>query len=273
MPAHRQQRVVAVRAAGAACGAVRPADGGEQRLVGPGAHVGAGLDAGGRPVLVGPLQRFDPAVHRGQQPVLLVHHALPHGALDEQVARRLRAVGGPVLHAARLDLHPQDVVVGHGLLPGRAALERRLEEHPETAAHPETEGVLELRGRSPAVGILIGGRVRLVRYVQLPQRDPAQHAVLRGAARQGVPGALDRAEEQRARFEPAEEVPVALFRRVDGEQVQGTAHDEPHHLRPFQVQAAQAGGVDGRAETAERVEHRVGLLVGLVEGGGRRGYG
>ncbi len=71
--------------------------------------------------------------------------------------------------------------------------------------------------------------------------------------------ALDRAEQQGARFEAAEEVPVPLLRRVDGEQVEGSAGDEPQHVRALQGHAAQTGAVDGRAEAAQRVGHRVEL--------------
>ena len=71
-------------------------------------------------------------------------------------------------------------------------------------------------------------------------------------------GSLDRAEQQRARFETAEEMPVPLLDDVDREQVQGPAGDEPQHLRPLQRHTAQAGVVDRRAESAQRVDHRVG---------------
>jgi hypothetical protein len=76
-----------------------------------------------------------------------------------------------------------------------------------------------------------------------------------------VLGAFDRAEQQRPRFEAAEEVPVPLLGGVDREQIQGPAHHEPQHLRPLQRQAAQTGAVDGRAKAAQCVGHRVALAL------------
>lgn len=74
-----------------------------------------------------------------------------------------------------------------------------------------------------------------------------------------MPRAVHRAEQQRARLETAEEVPVPLLGGVDREEIQRPADDEPQHLRPLQRQAAQPGAVDGRAEAAQRVGHRVDL--------------
>lgn len=74
--------------------------------------------------------------------------------------------------------------------------------------------------------------------------------------------ALDRAEQQRARFEPAEEVPVPLGHRVDREQVERAADHEPQHLRPVQREAAQAGAVDVLPEPAERAHDRIGAGLG-----------
>lgn len=77
-------------------------------------------------------------------------------------------------------------------------------------------------------------------------------------------GSRDRAEQQRARFEAAEVVPVALLGGVDREQVHGAGHDQPQHVRPFEVQAGEAGAVDRGAHAAERAEHVVALGGGLL---------
>lgn len=102
--------------------------------------------------------------------------------------------------------------------------------------------------------------------VQLAQRNPAQLALLRGFARQGVLRALDRAEQQRARFEAAETVPVALLGGVDGEEVQRPVHDEPQYVRPFQRHAGESGVVGWSAEGAEGVDHRTGAVRGRGKG-------
>lgn len=73
-------------------------------------------------------------------------------------------------------------------------------------------------------------------------------------------GARDRAEQQRPRFETAEMVPVALLRRVHGEQVQGARGDQPQHLRTLQVEAVESGAVDRRPHRAERAEDDVALV-------------
>ncbi len=77
------------------------------------------------------------------------------------------------------------------------------------------------------------------------------------AGDQGVLGAGDRAEQQRARLQPAQVVPVALLGGVHRVQVQGAGRDQPQHLRTLQVQAAQTGAVEPRAERAERPEDEV----------------
>ncbi|TQK50865.1 hypothetical protein FBY35_1225 [Streptomyces sp. SLBN-118] len=74
-----------------------------------------------------------------------------------------------------------------------------------------------------------------------------------------MPGALDRAQQERARLQAAQEVPVALLGGVDGEEIQGPADHEPQHVRPLQLQTAQTGAVDGRAQTAQGMGHRVAL--------------
>lgn len=73
-------------------------------------------------------------------------------------------------------------------------------------------------------------------------------------------GPGDRAEQQRARFEAAQVVPVALLDGVDREQVQGAGGHQPQGLRAFEVQAGVAGAVQGRAHGAERTEDEVALL-------------
>lgn len=120
----------------------------------------------------------------------------------------------------------------------------------------------QAEGRVP--GVVVAAVAALVRHrfgvrgpVQLPQRDPAQYALAQGPADEGVLGSLHRAEQQCAGFEAAEEVPVALRRRVHREQVEGAAHDEPQHLRPLQGEAAQTGAVDLLAEAAESGQDRV----------------
>ncbi len=224
-----------------------------------------------------PLQLLDPAVHRRQQPVLLIDHLLPHRGVDEQIARRLRAVGGAVLDAAGRHRHPQDVVVGDRVVTG-PALQRGLEEHAQAAGGAEREGVLQGGGCAAAqgpVGVvavlvsvadLVADLVAVLGARQFAQRDAAQCAVLGGAAEEGVLGALDRAEQQGAGFEPAEEVPVAFLDGVDGEEVESAAGDQPQDVRAFQGDAAQAGAVDGGAQCAHRLRHRVELV-----GSGDRG--
>ncbi len=206
---------------------------------------------------------------------MLVHHALPERGVDEQVAGRVGAVGASVLDAAGRHGHPQDVVVGDGLLD-RPAVECRLEEDPESPSGPEGERVLQ-GGRHPLLAVLHGvvlARVELsgvvpgvLGAVQLPQLDPAQQAVLRRPADQGVLRSLDRAEEYGPRLQPAEEVPLPLLRGVDGEHVERTADDEPQHLRPLQRHTAQPRAVDGVAEAAESVGDRV---AAAGAGDGRR---
>ena len=76
--------------------------------------------------------------------------------------------------------------------------------------------------------------------------------------------ARDRTEQQRARFEAAEVVPVAVLDRVDREQVHGAGGDEPQHVRAFEVQPGEAGAVDRGAHAAECGEHVVALGDGLL---------
>ncbi len=242
-PAHGERRVGARPVVGRPAGA---ADGGQQRPVRLGTRRPAGFDARRRAVLVGALELFDPVVQRVQQPVLLVDHALPHRRVEEEGAHRLGLVRGAVLQAARGDLHPQDVVVGPAVSGGGAAVQRCLVEHAQAASDAEREGVLQGAERSAGFGVpvlpLVG--VPVLRAVQLPQLDAAQPAPLQGAADQGVLGALGRAHQQRARLQPAQEVPVPGLRGVYGEQVQLAVHDEPQDERALQGHAAQARAVD-----------------------------
>lgn len=80
----------------------------------------------------------------------------------------------------------------------------------------------------------------------------------------------DRSEQEGARFETAEEVPVPFLDGVDREEVERSAGDEPQHMRALQGNAAQAGAVDGRAEAAQRLGHRVGVARSHDRG---RGHG
>lgn len=57
---------------------------------------------------------------------------------------------------------------------------------------------------------------------------------------------------------------MALFRRVDREQVQGAAHDEPQHLRPLQRKPSQTVAVDLFAEPSQGADDRVVLCGGRV---------
>lgn len=82
--------------------------------------------------------------------------------------------------------------------------------------------------------------------------------------------ARDRAEQEGAGFETAEEVPVPFLDGVDREEVERAAGDEPQHMRPLQGHVAQSGAVDGGAEAAQRLRHRVGVARSHDRG---RGYG
>lgn len=104
---------------------------------------------------------------------------------------------------------------------------------------------------------LAGVELVVLRAVQLPQFDAAQPASLQGPADQGVVRALGRAQQQGARLQAAQEVPVPGLRGVDGEQVQLALHDEPQDERALQGQAAQARAVDGRAQGAQGRDDRV----------------
>ncbi len=107
----------------------------------------------------------------------------------------------------------------------------------------------------------------LLRPVQLAQFDAAQPAALEGAAGQGVFGALGRTEQQRARLQPAQEVPVPGPRGVHGEQVQLALHDQPQDERALQGQAAHTRAVDGRAQGAQGGDDRIGRSGGGVGAG------
>jgi hypothetical protein len=48
--------------------------------------------------------------------------------------------------------------------------------------------------------------------------------------------------------------------RVHREQVQAAGHDQPQHLRAFQVEPVQARAVDARAHGPERAEDQVAFL-------------
>ncbi len=264
-----------VRGVGVGGGAPLPrplADGGQQRPVGPGAHRLTGLDTGGRTGLVGAFQLLDPAVQGGQQPVLLVDHALPQRRVHQQVGRGLRAVHRPVLHAAGRHLHPEHVVVAHaGVRPrggaavgrGRFGGHRRLEEDGQTAAHAEGEGVLQrARPRRNVLRVavlVVRPRLGVRRLVQLAQCDAVHHAVPQRAGDQGVPGPGDRAEQHRAGLQAAQVVPVPLLTGVHREQVQRPGRHQPQDLRPLQVEAAEPGAVDAGAQRAERPEDEIAL--------------
>ncbi len=220
------------------------------------------LQPRGRPVLVRTLQLFDPAVQRRQQAVLLVDHPLPHRGVHEQVTRGLGAERGTVLHTAGRHRQPQHVVVAHRAVDGGPPVQRRLEQHALTPAHPEREGVLQQAERG-VPGVVVAAVLVLVRPlvvlrpVQLAQRYPAQHARLEGPPDQGVLRALDRAQDEGPRLQTAQEVPVPLLRGVHREEVEGAAHDEPQDLRPFQRQTPQPGAVDRLAEASQRCDDRV----------------
>ncbi len=174
------------------------ADGGQQRPVGLGTHRLTGFDALGRPCLVGALQLLDPAVQGGQQPVLLVDHALPQRRVHQQIGRRLRAVQRAVLHAAGRHLHPEHVVVGGRR--GPVGRHRRLEEDGEAAAHSEGERVLQRARRRRHVlrvaVLVVRPRRRVGGLVQLAQPDAVHHAVPQRAGDQSVLGSRDRAQHQ-----------------------------------------------------------------------------
>ncbi len=257
------------RVTGVRVGGRRPlrgplADRRQQGLVGLDAHRLTGLDPGGRARLVRVLQLLDPPVERGQQPVLLVDHALPHGRVHQQVGRGLRPVQRAVLHAARRDLHPEDVVVrGSGRPVGG---HRRLEEDGQRTADAQGEGVLQrARRRRYVLGVavlVVGPRLGVRGLVQLAETDPVYHAVPQRAGDQGVLGASDRSQQQRARLQPAQMVPVALLLGADREQVHGTGRDQPQHLRALQVDPVEACAVDGPAHGPERAQNEVSLVCG-----------
>ncbi len=232
---------------------------------------------------MGALQLFDPAVQGVQQPVLLVHHPLPHRRVDEEGADRLRLVDGAVPDAARGDPHPQDVVVGPDGPGGGRAVQRCLVQHAQAPSDTACEGVLQRarpvrRGAGGAVLPFVGvprptverarvlRRVRMFRTLQLPQFDAAQQASLQRPADQGVAGALGRTEQQRAGLQPAQEVPVPGLRGVHREQVQSALDDQPQDERALQGQAAYARAVDGPAQGAQSGHDRVdgGRGVGRV---------
>lgn len=104
----------------------------------------------------------------------------------------------------------------------------------------------------------------MVGDLQFPQRDTAQCAALQRPPHQRVLRALDRPEQQRPRFEPAQEVPVPLRDGVHREQVERAPDDEPQDLRPLQREAAHAGAVHRGAQRAERGGHLVARGVLLV---------
>ncbi len=91
------------------------------------------------------------------------------------------------------------------------------------------------------------------------------HTVPHRAGHEGVLGPGDRAEQQRARLQPAQVVPVALLAGVHREQVQRAGRDQPQHLRAFEVEAVEARAVDPRAQGAQGAEHEV-ALVSLLNG-------
>ncbi len=237
------------------------ADRRQQRPVGLRAHRLTGLDAGRRPGLVGAFQLLDPAVERGQQPVLLVDQALPQRRVHQQVGGGLLAVQRPVLHAARRHLHPEHVVVGGRRRP--LGGHRRLEEHGQSPAHPQGEPVLQrARRRRHVLGVAVlvvrpGLRVR--RLVQLAQPDAVHHAVPQRARDQRVLRPGDRPEQHRARLQTPEVVPVALLPGVDREQVDRAGHHQPQHLGALQVEAVEPGAVHAGAQRAEGPEDEVAL--------------
>ncbi len=269
-------RVAGVRVGGRRTSVAPLADGRQQGLVGLGAYRLTGLDALCRPCLVGALQLLDPAVQRRQQAVLLVHHGLPDRRVDQQVGGRLRAVQRAVLHTAGRHLHPEDVVVvpharirSHGGTPvrrGPLGGHRRLEEDGEAAADAEGEGVLQrarLRRHVLRVAVFVVGPGLGVRgLVQLAQPDAVDDAVPERSRHQRVLRPRDGAEQQRARLQPAQVVPVALLPGVDREQVHRAGRHQPQHLRAFEVQAVEPRAVDARAHPAERVENEVALVDG-----------
>ncbi len=211
---------------------------------------------------MGPFELLDPAVQGGQQPVLLVDHALPQRRVHQQVGGRLLAVHRPVLHAARRHLDPEHVVVGGGA--GPLAGHRRLEEDGQTPAHAEGQGVLQrarrrrhvLRIAVRVVRPRLGGRL----LVQLAQPDAVHDAVPQRTCHQRVPRSRDRTQQRRARLQTPQVVPVALLRGVDGEQVHRAGDHEPQHLRPLQVEPAGPGAVDARAQRAQRPEDQVAVF-------------
>lgn len=58
-------------------------------------------------------------------------------------------------------------------------------------------------------------------------------------------------------LQSAQVVPVALLFGVHREQVQRAGRDQPQHLRPFQVEPAEARAVDPRAQLPQRGEHDI----------------
>lgn len=98
--------------------------------------------------------------------------------------------------------------------------------------------------------------------VQLAQVHPVHHTVPHRAGHQGVLGARDRAQQQRARLHPAQVVPVALLGGVHREQVERPGRHQPEHLRPLQIQPVQPGAVDPRTQRAEGAQHQITVVRG-----------
>ena len=94
------------------------------------------------------------------------------------------------------------------------------------------------------------------------QTDAVHHAVAQGAGDQGVLGSWHRAQDQRARLQAAEVVPVALLYGVHREQVEAAGRDQPQHLRALQVEPGQARAVDVGAHGAEGAENQVAFVCG-----------